>query len=102
MNLSLNSKGYDVSPAMKRANQDKAHFAEELNAGGRKSQKSVIQVERQSAADDAEDKKCCWGLDCTTAKWTIFRFVGLCLIAILILCIVYGLKKQGEHGEHRR
>ena len=41
---------------------------------------------------------------CTVAnKATIFRFVGLCLLTIVILCCVYGLKYgRGSHKSHRR
>ena len=41
---------------------------------------------------------------CTIAnKANIFRFVGLCLLTIVILCCVYGLKYgRGSHKQHRR
>ena len=41
---------------------------------------------------------------CTIAnKANIFRFVGLCLLTIVILCCVYGLKYgRGTHKHHRR
>ena len=41
---------------------------------------------------------------CTIAnKANIFRFVGLCLLTIVILCCVYGLKYgRGSHKHHRR
>ena len=41
---------------------------------------------------------------CTiTNKANIFRFVGLCLLTIVILCCVYGLKYgRGSHKKHRR
>ena len=43
-------------------------------------------------------------LGCSVAnKANIFRFVGLCLLTIVILCCVYGLKLgQGSHKHHRR
>ena len=41
---------------------------------------------------------------CTiTNKANIFRFVGLCLLTVVILCCVYGLKYgRGSHKQHRR
>lgn len=41
---------------------------------------------------------------CTIAnKANIFRFVGLCLLTVVILCCVYGLKYgRGSHKHHRR
>ena len=41
---------------------------------------------------------------CTVAnKANIFRFVGLCLLTIVILCCVYGLKfGRGSQKHHRR
>ena len=39
---------------------------------------------------------------CLAAKWGIFRFVGLCLIALLCLCCAYALKGNKTDGGHQR
>ena len=54
---------------------------------------------KPAASEKREKKRRCCNAD---AKWTVLRFVGLCFIAIVILMIVYGIKKSDKGKGARR
>ena len=75
-------------------------------AGG-SSKLDFVEVESNEESHNSDaslccKKQCCPGLDCAGAKWTFARFAGLCLLAVLILIAVYGMKSDSGAGKHRR
>ena len=55
----------------------------------------------QEKSDAAKESR--WRPDCAAAKRThLLRFAGLCLVAIVILCAVYGLRGGSKHHDQRR
>ncbi len=49
--------------------------------------------------NNAESLPCCHNF--RKNKWTVVRFSGLCLLAVIILVSAYGLKGSGKHGHKR-
>ncbi len=76
------------------------NLEQQRDAGARGCFSGVLQGDE---ADSAATTGCCRkSFNCTDAKWTLIRFAGLCLLAVLILCAVYGVKGKNKEGHHRR
>ena len=55
----------------------------------------------EKAEEDQKNAKRCGGMNCLTDKWAIFRFIGLCLLALLILVCAYGLRKKDSGDDDK-
>ncbi|TRY81053.1 hypothetical protein TCAL_09447 [Tigriopus californicus] len=84
--MSSSKAGYDVSPPLDKKTMSEAEK-------GQSDDPSKIEPPRRVPCPWCPD------VDCGTAKWAILRFVGLCMVALLILCFAYVLKSTNSGSE---